>query len=606
MAGSDEDGKQNDCRAIDAKWQQSIANSKAKYDACLHTSDPAPMAGIGEGHLPPLTSNDNPRFAGQPILGTRSYRPDCLDKSREFVPGVGSLSFLDMTKAWNDERKAAGCGATSGRIVSGPPPYIPSKKPEEPPKPVVKLISFGKLFLTFCMPALCRIAEKEGLDEVQVNFYQLNESCGPVSLHSIAEFPVELTDAEQKYADFCVRRGGESISVLDFVEWANAHLFAEKRSPGYGQRHMYEPTAAPGEKKTDDAKKEDKAQSADQQKSKMVDWYDKYGEFKLPVLTLKLDTLYEGDVDVGVDLLYKLTHRVGPQYNPPPQKFDSTKNNTEFKRILRADLYDRTYNPYDRQSRIFKDRDGSYQVFDSSVNADVAESTLQLYKRVYADNSNESQIKEEPVPNANLSRVTIDGVPLTRTIPKGKNVLKDYIGNSIPTLVIGGTNATLISKAQFSSKTDGLNAARQLTGGSYKFKSTLAPNGLSMSENNLPIRALPAEVQITTMGCPLASARQMFFLDFETGTTIDNIYAVRSIQHNFAPGKYDSTWTFTFADGYAKFFGAAGVNKALRIVAEGTKDQKEAAEASGDPQTTIAVSTAEWGQIAVSEKDKPK
>jgi hypothetical protein len=509
----------------------------------------------------------------------------------------GSLTYFQIQSRWYKDKGG------KGPVKSGPPPYVPSKKPEEPPPPVAKLVSFGKMFLTFCLPALTRVAEKEGLDDVQINFYQLNESCGPISLHSIAEFPVEITDAEQKYADECVKRGGESVSVLDFVNWANANIFGEKRSPGYGLRHIYE-AQAKADAKSEDTKKDDKAKEQEQQQGKMVEWSEKYGEFKPPILTMKIDTVYAGKNNTGIDLLYKLTHRVGGQYSPPPPKFKVNSTEIENKRILRVDLYDRTYNPYARESRVFKDKDGSYQVFDAETTADQAKQFLTSYARSYAGPGG-SEIKEQVVPNANTKKITIDGVSIGRTIPKGKNVLKDYVANSMPTLVVGGTNATLISKAQFSSKTDGLNAARQLAAGSYKFKSTLAPNGLSMAENNLPIRALPAELQINTIGCPIAETRQMFFIDFETGTTLDNIYAVRQITHNFTPGKYDSAWTFTFADGYAKFFGAAGVNAELRKMGAQTEQLNKAKEAAGEEQPANLSEKPDWGRVGVSEKDKP-
>ena len=227
--------------------------------------------------------------------GTRKGSADffeCQDKHKSYVKGLGAKTCSEIVALWNADKKNFGSAAKGGE-----PPYIPSKKPDpiEPvPAPPPKLVSFGKLFLSFCLPALSRIAEQEGIDEVQINFFQLNDSCGPVSLHSVAEFPIEIDRAEQKFADFCAQRGGESMSVFDFTEWCSTQLFGDMRAVGYGMRHIYEAEVDP---KPEAAKKDDKKdkEAAEAKKSQNLEYFKKYGKFQPPFITMRLDTVYEGE-----------------------------------------------------------------------------------------------------------------------------------------------------------------------------------------------------------------------------------------------------------------------------------------------------------------------
>ena len=61
---------------------------------------------------------------------------------------------------------------------------------------------------------------------------------------------------------------------------------------------------------------------------------------------------------------------------------------------------------------------------------------------------------------------------------------------------------------------------------------------------------------MTSKGCPIASLYQQYFIDFGTGTTLDNLYNCTQLQHSIGPGKFDTSWTFAFTDGYGKFAGA--------------------------------------------------
>lgn len=156
-----------------------------------------------------------------------------------------------------------------------------------------------------------------------------------------------------------------------------------------------------------------------------------------------------------------------------------------------------------------------------------------------------------------------------------------------PLLTIG-SNGSLVINSSVSSKTDGAQGAVYLArslqtqphnpGSSYDKSPTTEP------ENNLPMRTLPVQLTMTSFGCPIASLYQQYFVDFETGTALDNLYMCTQLQHNFTPGKFVTSWTFMQSNGYSKYV---------------------APRVSTDP-TTEPVKDASGKTKSISEKSKDK
>jgi hypothetical protein len=69
----------------------------------------------------------------------------------------------------------------------------------------------------------------------------------------------------------------------------------------------------------------------------------------------------------------------------------------------------------------------------------------------------------------------------------------------------------------------------------------------------MPFFVQPAQMSMTTMGCPLLSYAQQFFVDFGTGTTIDNTYGIKSISHSIEKGKFMSSIELTPIDSYGVY-----------------------------------------------------
>lgn len=61
---------------------------------------------------------------------------------------------------------------------------------------------------------------------------------------------------------------------------------------------------------------------------------------------------------------------------------------------------------------------------------------------------------------------------------------------------------------------------------------------LDGGSDGLPLRVKPAQLSLDTFGCPLINFGQQFFVDFNTNSSIDDIYAVVGISHSLSPSDF--------------------------------------------------------------------
>ncbi len=63
-----------------------------------------------------------------------------------------------------------------------------------------------------------------------------------------------------------------------------------------------------------------------------------------------------------------------------------------------------------------------------------------------------------------------------------------------------------------------------------------------------PVTVYPANVTLTTLGCPLVEYGHQYFIDLGSGTTADNLYTITKITHTLSPGRFDTSLNLSFAD----------------------------------------------------------
>ena len=454
-----------------------------------------------------------------------------------------------------DEELAKALKEWDGSDFSKKPPSV---RPSNYTKSVV---SFGKLFSVFCVPVLLKTCKDEGIDELQINFYQFNGSCGPISYHSIAEFPIDIRLFVSQFQSFIEKRGGDALTVGQFVGFIINNAIKDKRSLAYGMQDQYMPYEL-REKELKRSKDFD---------DKYTEWMAKYKSFTSPVVTIFSEVKYVEEANsTNVNMLDSIASFVGDYYEKHQQQI---KGSSEKKKIKKIHIYDRAASPYNKNLKIFSNEADTQKTNEFIVipEAEVPEFARAAHTVSGADpdlaapaillrgfNSIAIPGFEVPLPG---TKNAIDN--LSRVIPTGRNVLREYYSNTIPTIEYG-VEGTLVKNINIASQTDGLIGTIYIQGGAGKVKSDLTDNGLTMAVNNLPVVASPVQMSMTTAGCPLAQLYQQFYIDMGTGTTIDNAYTATQVQHSFAPGKFETNWTFTYVNGYGQFFTPGNLSKAIK------------------------------------------
>lgn len=429
-------------------------------------------------------------------------------------------------------------------------------------------ISFGRIFSTFCMPSILNsVADEFGWSredakntdnkcpvEVQVIFYQLNKYCGPVSRHNIAEFPVDRNMFVEKFGQFVQASGGDNLTMGDFFSFLNDEIIGDVRQPGYGRLKFYKPFRAPEptEPKKEDKNFSESAEPLDRGKedetekafnANLENWTKRYGsEFVVPRLTIEFEASTENaSTKKSGDLLAQLGNRVGTGYNVPVYPQEPNE-----KTIVKIHIYDRTSSPHEEITAPLRlAADGTYYLFANEEKANNKAALEAIQNGAPASSTLPSGFKVEG------NSLIENGQTVALNIGKGRDALMNYLGERVPKITVG-TEGSLITSIQLSSKTSGLEGTIAMQGGTQRRDSSIVSTGLSQEQYSLPMILYPAELSMNSMGCPLASMQQQFFVDFGTNTTLDNCYTVTKVTHTFAPGKFETSWGLCYTDGYGR------------------------------------------------------
>jgi len=130
----------------------------------------------------------------------------------------------------------------------------------------------------------------------------------------------------------------------------------------------------------------------------------------------------------------------------------------------------------------------------------------------------------------------------------GSRKVKEFLFKSAPHIIYGANGSTVIS-AQVSSQPDTTLQTIQLQ--RSPSQSSLLPSG--EQPGGLPMQVIPSQITLNTFGNPLVSYMQNFFLDLQTGTTLDNIYYVTGLSHAIEAGKFTTQIQFSANDAYQQY-----------------------------------------------------
>ncbi len=226
---------------------------------------------------------------------------------------------------------------------------------------------------------------------------------------------------------------------------------------------------------------------------------------------------------------------------------DSKKSKT----ILRISIYDQNDTPFDSISNILEKL--YLKDFNKSINS------INKIKRNFGNTGSQTlyfdkitkelkQLEEQGFLKVVNGKYIFD--PLKKE--NDGSSIKEFYKKLFPSLTYGTQHTSILSANVSTVNENKLNTV-YITRSDRNNQSELN----SRIKPDLPLRVMPTQASLEIFGCPWINFGQFIFLDFDTGTTIDNKYAVTGITHNLSPGNFKTSLTLSYGDVYGQYEAAA-------------------------------------------------
>ena len=423
-------------------------------------------------------------------------------------------------------------------------------------------VSLGSVLMYFIGKPL---ASTKRFDEVQFVFYGFNDKASYLKDCSIAQFPLKIENFEKKFTE--ITKNTANIPLGKFLGFLNKEFIHNQAAYIYGLASLYE-TDDEGNQKLSEEMTEDATALNNEKKMRLEDAYGSEEDimFKMPRITMHIETV--------------------------PIKPSATNGGAKGT-ILRIHLYDSQSTKYSALGKMMQGaRSDSIGMISSAASAAVNASSTDAEPGTeeYEQNANHQNEFIELLQSA-LDFGLLEAVPelvgveldssgnysvnpeeFSRNyfrIKGGFPALKGFIQASMPTIIYGSQNSAVI-KADLSSMNNSklatINMQRSGMGG--------GTGAQGSRDTGLPLQTAPTKLSLTTLGCPIVSYGQNFFVDFGTGTTVDNVYVVSGIGHSISQGKFETKLKMTQVDAFGKFMSAfQAVEGALTALSDAAEDE---------------------------------
>jgi len=539
---------------------QAVGNIRAKVQAQLKKlakgkvrKDIKPLISLDEGLLSNATvyTEDNPIFdkpfskksIGK-IAGATSDDVDALVKNLE--------SLKQSRNQFNTQKKVLIEGIKTTLFNETDDPFYPEKpdkfggairrtkaaKGDEGSRP--EYITLGKLFSFFVGRPL---ASTNNFSEVQLFFYAFSTESGfqgeavkdnPLSNYTIDQFLIKKEDVVQVLDRMMQNLGTAEIPIETFMNYIIktfvVYPFAPLTKPDMVDDEVVQATLVKNGQRSNI--------SADA-KDPIREKYKAATEgFRPPKIQVMFDAM---------------------PLDPTSSPSRSAANEAT---VLRVHIFD---NHTGRHATIVNGLKAGSDTLDLLKQANKAHSSA--LRSGEAAKSDPAQAKNKFMRDLEAAGVklkaiktggVLDGYMLDTSFEKLKKVIK----RGFPSLTYGA-DGSVITSARFSSL--------QSSG----YKNTMMKRAGRNTEmtargtqpNGLPLQIQPADASISMLGCPIIRYAQHFFVDFGTGTSMDDLYFVKTINHKISPGTFTTSLTLANRDGDAAFQSMFNLlNKSIEMI----------------------------------------
>lgn len=402
----------------------------------------------------------------------------------------------------------------------------------------VKSVSLAKVLLSFLAQPLSVTGK---YDDIQLIFYPFNDYAGHARKINIGQFEVDLEYFAEEWARYKINNAARSgtMNIREFMRFLSATVIDDMAAKSYG---LYENNKSLFRQVFDENGQTRTMQAVDEQ----------------PILQQKIERILAGVTPDGSFRMPQI--EIFVECMPGKTR---TGNSLQEQSILRIHVYDKLATPYESLGAILRaSRNtelglvGTFPQLGAapttttagapSGNPGIQESNDEIARR-YIQAALDAGLIQAVSDNEETGLTTFDGSTVFE-LAGGPQKLKEFLYRTMPYITYG-TAGSGIKAANLSSMQDPALTTVNLV---RSPRSTdILPNG--EQPGGLPMRIIPSELTMQTIGCPFVSFAQHFFVDFQTGTTADNIYSATSITHKISEGEFTTDIKFSPGDAYGQY-----------------------------------------------------
>ena len=413
-------------------------------------------------------------------------------------------------------------------------------------------ISFGTLVMAMVAKPLAALPDKYA--EVQVYFYHFNNKASIMSHFNISQFPVDLKFFIREYARMRFENIARSVNltITDFVGFLGNRIINDVLNPAYGIQGLYKLdennaaviNAEPLVGRNSNATDAQITEAFNNQMRVLMERHNISGapDFQMPQLTMETEAIPCSTDTNQTILKIHFYDRTNSSRSPLRELLTlSNDNNVAAAASFASDAASGEASirlAINNQESQTADRNRTANATPTSAQrGQIANDLRNHWRQLYTQVRNHA-VEEGILRESNGTLVYAGG-------PKK---LKEMVMRYTPHIIYGCMN-TSIKQASLQTQQNAtlstINMLRNVN------SDPLLANGEQVG--SVPLQVYPCELSITSLGCPLVKFSQEIFVDFNTNTTVDNIYFITGITHKIESGMFETTLKLTPNDAFGQY-----------------------------------------------------
>jgi hypothetical protein len=397
-------------------------------------------------------------------------------------------------------------------------------------------VSLGKLMLSFVGLSFAGTGR---FDEVQLFFYPINSKAGGARRYTTAGFPIDKSTFKELMTKEI--QNNPNMTIKSFISLLGKGIINKDDYFVYGIRDQIEAIEELNtqrneaikalredsnfkiDSKDSDKVKEEKRQKYEEAKKEILEDSQAVRDSLSDNLDKKLLDIYTTDGGPTEEAVFK--NPIIKYYieNLPVISPDSEQTQFGQKSICRIHIYD---------------KESIVSPFASRLN-DIVQ-TYALSNAIHGTGPTENDLEIEE-----LTESTVSNGRITTKLKQGVGAreIKQKIKKNIANVTLGTSNG-VVKSVSVSAKPGGA-VGNVLLIGSISDKTKSKTN---QAQENFKddVSVIPGQVSLTCLGNPCIQHASEIYVDFNSGTSLDNIYIVRNVSHTIGQGDFTTTLTLAY------------------------------------------------------------